>query len=68
MADVSNTEKEVKNTRLLDENDVQPLSTSAILDVMEGDGDSNMSDDDLPEDYEGDISDEDIWAMLGDDD
>ena len=42
-----------------------PLTNDEVLDAMEGDGSSELPDD-MPEDYEGDVTDEDIWKMLED--
>lgn len=59
MSDVSENNK----TRLIDENDFAPLTNEDILEIMEGDGDPNLPPD-MPSDYEGDVTDEDIWKML----
>jgi len=56
---------EDKKTRLIDETDIEPLTNDEVLEAMEGDGSSELPDD-MPEDYEGDVTDEDIWKMLED--
>lgn len=49
--------------KFLDENDVQPISFEEIDEIDNTDISGDISDE-LPEDYEGDITDEDIDNIL----